>query len=351
MLDRERLDDLGKAEVFEVMRASRARVARERADELVAAAHLAVLYDAPSMAPVPDLLAVVSERMVTLGGAGTPQVSEFAATELGHGLACGPDAAAALLADALDLKHRLPGLWERLLEGEVDAWRARVVAQETRALSLEAVEWVDARLGETRRSITGVVGQLVAEALRRFDPESFAQREAARLDGRGVFVERPGPAGVGATTRVAMVLDTPDAALLDATLDDLATIHAVLGDHSPLQVRRAKAVGTLTNPQLAMDLLAGDLTTHATTKSAGSKLPKGVRGRSAVVYLHLDACDVTDFVNEGVDVGGRIERLGPATLDLLGEWLTRPGGIARDGITLRPVLETTRTDGGNGRVP
>ncbi|MDP3967563.1 MAG: hypothetical protein Q8Q02_04730, partial [Nocardioides sp.] len=186
MLDRERLDDLGKAEIFEAMRAGRAVSRRIAVDELVAAAHVAVLYDAPSMAPVPDLLPVVSERMVTLGGAGTPQVSEFAATELGHSLACGPDAAAALLSDALDLRHRLPGLWERLLDGEVDAWRARVVAQETRALSLEAVAWVDARLGETRRSITGVIGQLVAEALRRFDPETFADREAQRLDGRGV---------------------------------------------------------------------------------------------------------------------------------------------------------------------
>ncbi|MDP3968826.1 MAG: hypothetical protein Q8Q02_11145, partial [Nocardioides sp.] len=202
-----------------------------------------------------------------------------------------------------------------------------------------------------RRSITGVVGQLVGEALRRFDPETFADREAQRLDGRGVFLERPGPAGAGVTMRVAMVLDTPDAAILDATLDDLATVHAALGDESPLQVPRAKAVGTLTNPQLAMDLLAGDLTTHASSKSAGSKVPKGVRGRAAVVYLHLDACDVSAMLEDGLDGGGRIEKLGPATLDLLGEWLTRPGGIARDGITLRPVLETTRTDGVDGRMP
>ncbi|MDP3966843.1 MAG: hypothetical protein Q8Q02_01075, partial [Nocardioides sp.] len=127
-------------------------------------------------------------------------------------------------------------------------------------------------------------------------------------------------------------------------MNDLATVHAVLGDKSPLQVRRAKAVGTLTNPQLAMDLLAGELTTHATTKTTGVTPSKGVRGRSAVVYLHLQACDVSAMVQEGLDGGGSIERLGPATLDLLGEWLSRPGGIARDGITLRPVLETARTD-------
>ncbi|MDP3968372.1 MAG: HNH endonuclease signature motif containing protein, partial [Nocardioides sp.] len=30
---------------------------------------------------------------------------------------------------------------------------------------------------------------------------------------------------------------------------------------------------------------------------------------------------------------------------------SRPGGIARDGITLRPVLETARTDGVDGRLP
>ncbi|MDP3967924.1 MAG: hypothetical protein Q8Q02_06550 [Nocardioides sp.] len=46
MLDRDRLDDLGNAEVFEVMRAGRALARRIAVDELVAAAHVAVLYDA-----------------------------------------------------------------------------------------------------------------------------------------------------------------------------------------------------------------------------------------------------------------------------------------------------------------
>ncbi|MDP3966844.1 MAG: hypothetical protein Q8Q02_01080 [Nocardioides sp.] len=49
MLDRDRLDDLGKAEVFAVMREGRAVARRIAVDELVAAAHLAVLYGAPSL--------------------------------------------------------------------------------------------------------------------------------------------------------------------------------------------------------------------------------------------------------------------------------------------------------------
>ncbi len=51
------------------------------------------------------------ERLVRLGGEGTPQVAEFACAELGAVLAMSPYAARALIEDALDLRHRLPRLW------------------------------------------------------------------------------------------------------------------------------------------------------------------------------------------------------------------------------------------------
>jgi hypothetical protein len=41
-------------------------------------------------------------------------------------------AARALIADALDLRYRLPRLWDRVLTGGVGAWQARKIAEQTR---------------------------------------------------------------------------------------------------------------------------------------------------------------------------------------------------------------------------
>src|SRR4051794_32697149 len=46
----------------------------------------------------------------TLGGAGTPKVAAFAPEALGAALGVSPTAARSLMADALDLRHRLPGV-------------------------------------------------------------------------------------------------------------------------------------------------------------------------------------------------------------------------------------------------
>jgi hypothetical protein len=58
--------------------------------------------------------------------------SEFCVVELGTLQAMGPMAAQALLADALDLRYRLPRLWRQVRAGQVRAWQARKVAEQTR---------------------------------------------------------------------------------------------------------------------------------------------------------------------------------------------------------------------------
>ena len=69
-----------------------------------------------------------SERLMQLGGDGTPKVAEFASAELGAALATSTHAGEALIADALDLRHRLPRLWQRVQAGEVVPWVARKAA-------------------------------------------------------------------------------------------------------------------------------------------------------------------------------------------------------------------------------
>ena len=104
------------------------------------AAHWADLHHPDS---VPANSGRGRERARRLGGEGTPEVLEFAAAERGARQGTTTGAGRALLADALDLRHRLPQIWTRVLAGGVRVWRARKVAQGTRHLSRDAAAQVD----------------------------------------------------------------------------------------------------------------------------------------------------------------------------------------------------------------
>ena len=93
------------------------------------------------------------ERACMFGGPGTPWVSEFCVTELGALQGTGPMAARALVADALDLRYRLPMLWRQVQAGQVRAWQARKVAEQTRPLSWDACVELDA-------AISGFLGMM-----------------------------------------------------------------------------------------------------------------------------------------------------------------------------------------------
>ena len=86
------------------------------------------------------------ERARRIGGAGTPEVTEFAAGELGARLGVSTISAWMLMADGLDIRHRLPQLWRRVEAGEVRVYLARLVARKSRDLTLEQAAYVDERV-------------------------------------------------------------------------------------------------------------------------------------------------------------------------------------------------------------
>jgi hypothetical protein len=116
------------------------------------AAHWADLHHPDSQAPVERPLPG-AEQGRQLGGDGTPEVLEFAAAELGARIETSSGSARALMADALDLRHRLPELWQLIMTGGVPAWKARKVAQATRHLSRDSAMQVDAAVA---RAIIGL---------------------------------------------------------------------------------------------------------------------------------------------------------------------------------------------------
>src|SRR4051794_34680320 len=86
------------------------------------------------------------EKARQIGGAGAPGGTEFAAAELGARLGLSTISAGMLMADGLDLRHRLPQLWRRIDDGEVRVYLARVVARRTRDLTPEQAAYVDSRV-------------------------------------------------------------------------------------------------------------------------------------------------------------------------------------------------------------
>src|SRR6187401_974021 len=82
----------------------------------------------------------------SLGGEGTPAVSAFAPEPVAATLGISTASGMRLIADALDLQHRLPRIWHLVETLQVEPWQARQVAQATHPLSREAAGFVDERL-------------------------------------------------------------------------------------------------------------------------------------------------------------------------------------------------------------
>ena len=274
------------------------------------------------------------EGLVPLAGPGAPWVAEFAPVDLAAALGITHDAGRQLIADALELAHRLPRLWERVLAGEVPVWRARLIARETTDLSVQAALFADRLIAATPRRIGQVkAARLVQEARLYFDPDRALADEEEALAKRGVWLRH---GNAPATTDITMTLDTPDALLFDQTVTRIAGDLKELGDTEDLEVRRARAVGILADPQHALDLLSGR------NEAAPSR---GARAGAANLYVHLTPADLAADLDEGTGAAS-IEKLGAATTQLLTDWLTR-FAAAGTKITLRPVLDLN-SDGGRG---
>lgn len=95
------------------------------------------------------------ERLVQLGGEGTPQVRDLALLEMGLALEKHPRGVRAMAADALDLRHRLPATWRKVLDGRGEMWVARRVAVLSRNVPHQLVDKVDAQ-------VSGVIGGVAA---------------------------------------------------------------------------------------------------------------------------------------------------------------------------------------------
>lgn len=274
-----------------------------------------------------------AERWVRGGASGTPLIGEFVAGEVAALVGLSVGSAACRIAQALNLRHRHPRLWNAVLAGRVRVWQACSVAEECSAAGLDvaacgrvdgwcvtALEWqpwprVRARIGEW---------------IVRADPVAAAARAERAAESRGVEVGRIRDGHVEVWGRV----DAADGLALDDALNQLA---ARLPEHRGDGVvgvergwRRAKALGLLARHALGQDPLPGGT------------------ARPAELVIHLAA---TTCAGEAAVEPVTVEPV--AVIDGWGAVLTSQLGSLLAGcrVTVRPVVVAGALPAGDGHQP
>ncbi|NYE35093.1 hypothetical protein F4692_000197 [Nocardioides cavernae] len=279
----------------------------------------------------------------TLGGAGTPAVAAFTPEPLGVALGCPTAAASSLLADSLDLHHRLPLLWDQTRAQLVPAWKARRVAARTRHLPAEAAAWVDRQVvGRVSSLSAPALDRLVAHAAARCDGDAAADREAAARAGWDVRLVHPDPHRYAGTSELHAVGDTLDLTRFHDVVCAEAEALAALGDTDDLGPRKAKALGVIADAQARLDLMTLEAGSDpdacdADAHELARREALGRRDAKVRLYLHASLADV--LVPAGPSGrAGTVETLGPVTLDVIREW------AGRSRVTIQPVVHVTSED-------
>ena len=294
------VDDLGPDALLAALTDADRREREAARDKLMLAYQWCVLHPATTDTGVatwggdPHL-----EADESLGGEGTPWVAAFAPEPLGLALGVSTSAAMTLMADALDLVHRLPQTWRRVQTLDVPAWRARRVAQRTHALTAKAAAHVDRQVAPRLHTVgVMVIDRAVAQAVAKHQPAEQESKEERVKAGWDVTLHHPNPTEFAGTSELHVVGDTLTLTTLYdqicATAADLKTA----GDPDPLGARKAKTLGQL----------------------AGTPRTK--------LYLHLGQHPNL----------GRVEKLGPATTLKIKDW------VGHSQVTIQPVLHTDRDD-------
>jgi hypothetical protein len=284
-----------------------------------------------------------TEREEQIAGDGCPLVAEFCVAEFGAVLGMSTVSAKHMIGQALELRHRLPRLYRRVLAGSVPAWRARRVADATihahPALPKEAAGWVDQQIAPfAARCGTAQVDRAVAEAIRRFgppilpvDPDDPCPQGP---DARHVTVDREQVA-YGGTLRVEAELDIADAHDLDVAVGRGAETMKALGSLEGLGARRAMALGQLARHQLALDLAGSPVESPACDPADHARLPAA---RQVMLHLHFSASLAADAIGGGIvidDLGRLEEGQRLVLLEQVKAWCAE----THTRVTVKPVID------------
>jgi hypothetical protein len=351
--------------------AQRARILAEN-ELLVLAATWADTYPAESIHP--DQLGMPgAARGVRPGGDGTPEVNDLAMTDFSVKIGKSTGAGMLFIGDALDLRHRFPLLWGKLLRGETVGWQGCKIARLTRALTYDQARFVDSEVAR----FAGVVPWTKLEnrtlaAILTVDPEHYEQIVARRKKDRGVWLGRVDEDGMRAFhARVEAV----KANRVYATVEELAGY--LSEERGSADERRAEAFAMLGDDLQATELRArhrqpdlfdqelsaaveeiiadtGGPVEESEVHPALRDKPPVVDVESAIfraaVQRMMEQLDPTDLLPtatlyvhiaaESLEKGHgicRVPGIGPTTMGMIKDWL----GHYR--VKIRPVIDLNNT--------
>ncbi|WGX99170.1 hypothetical protein [Nocardioides sp. L-11A] len=285
------------------------------------------------------------DRLCRLGGEGTPQVAELCFAEFAIAGRAGTIATTHRAAAALDLRHRLPLLWQRVQSLDVEVWVARKIADLSRPLAKDAAALVDASLAAAHDLPAGKLIELAEARIIEADPDAHRARIAAEEARTGVFARRrrPGQAiaaidGQADVQPITLRLPTAGAVEFTTTVEEIAT--ALADQHVPehdddvptMDQFRARAAELLADPYAAVRFLEGARSPEPDpedTAATDSPPPRSGAERKGVVYVHLNAAVLAGHA-QGV---ARVEDLGPMLLEQLAALLRHRR------IDLKPVID------------
>jgi len=250
------VEDLSGSELLD--RAGDLAATRDRCEVeiLRVAVQHAYLHNAETLDPA-EVRRPGRERARRCGGEGVPDVSDFAAAELGARVGMSTVSAWMLMCDGLDLVHRLPRLWARVESGEVRVYLARLVARKTRDLSAERAAYVDGRVATYAdgRLTWSRFQALVDAAVAAADPQATAEAEAKAAQQQVATRTCPDPETDHGMWGFYIKAPARTVLVFDAALQRIADILADLGDTDPVYKRRVTALLVLSRPDLAAELI------------------------------------------------------------------------------------------------
>ena len=290
-----------------------------------------------------------ADTMLELAGPGAPEISDFAVIELAAALGRSTDSGRMLLSDAVEARYRLPKIWQRLLDGQVQVWRVRRVTDLTRSLTQEAAAFVDAHLAHVVHTASfTTVKRLVAEAAARFDPETTEMEEVDTAASLHVTLDLNTAWSIGTAGGVHLsgLLDRADAEELEHAIRTIADQLLAAGSTDSLDVRRAKALGYLSRGDLTLDLTtdlpAPEQEASSVEEACQRRLETTKPTRQVVLHIHLSEAALRSSPEIDPDTGmlglhlARVENHHQTlTADAVRDWLAVPGTQ----VVVKPVID------------
>jgi hypothetical protein len=323
--------------VLEMARSHRAEADRLEAELLQLAVQWAVQHPAESIEDAETYRLHGQDTPIPVAGEGAPLIAEFSVAEFAAAVGVGTEAGKRYVGQALELRYRLKKLWARVVAGDLAAWKARQVADQTSHLSVQAAKYVDKHVAPVAHKVRPAqLTRLVTEAITRFMPDQAEQDRKKAWDQRGVDIDF-GATGIAGTCPVYAELDLADAIDLHHAVVRDASEQARLGSTLSLDQRRSVALGNIARRDLTLTLTTSDPDTQQPQQT------RKPRRREMVLYVHTTDTALTSArgqsvgqcVGESVAVGRVENTRTPVLMETIRTWCGNPNTT----VVVKPVID------------